>query len=166
MLAGSLELFVGFELGPTGSDHVEAAGVAVGVDDVGGELHVFVLDQPVRPLQEAEETAFGMQRTDAVEETGDHIVSAGSLSAGENHADVQRSREPAALARFEGEHRAAEGGFEDFANLLDVGDRGGRSAFIHTDQGAFGQRGGKFRGVGGARLLQRRNRAHDFIPLS
>ena len=156
MLAGQLELLVGFELGAAGADHVEAAGVAVGVDDRIGQLHVLVLHQAVRPFQETEEPAGGVDRLDAVIEAGDHVVAAGGLAAGEDHADRQRPGF-AFFAGLEGQHGAAEGGLENFPHLFDVGDRGGRSAFGDLDQSAVGQRGREFRGVGGARLLQRRD---------
>jgi len=161
--AGRFELFVGFKLGPAGADHVEAAGVAVGVDDRVVEFHVLVFDQAVRSLEEAEELVRLVERLEAVVESGDDVVAAGGLSAGEDHADADRVGLGAA-ARFEGQRRAAERGLEDRLDLFNVGHSGGRRAFVHLDVGAFGQRGREFRGVGGARLLERRD-AHDQFPV-
>ena len=51
-----VELFASLELRAPGADHVEAARVAVFVDDVGRQLHVFMLHQSAGPQDEAEET--------------------------------------------------------------------------------------------------------------
>ena len=162
--AGRFELLIGFELGPAGADHVEAAGVAVGVDHVGGELHVFVADQPVGPLEEAVEAAVRMDRFQAVEESGDDVVAAGGLAAGEDHADIDRLPALRVGIGFKGERGAAEGGLEDLADLLQVGDGGGRGAFDDADHGAVSQRGREFRGIGGTRLLEGRDLIHgDFL---
>ena len=80
-LAGGFKLFGGFQLGTAGTDDVETAGVAVGVDDVRGQLHGFIFDQTVRSFEESVEFGVSVEGFDTVKETGDDVVSAGSLSA-------------------------------------------------------------------------------------
>ena len=163
MSAGRFELLVGLKFRAAGADHVEPAGIAVRVDDRVGQLHVLVLHKPVRPLQEPVELVRLVQRLEPVVKARDDVVPARGLPAGENHADVDRLGRRAA-ARLEGQDRAAEGGLENRPDLFDVGHRGGRSAFVDFHIRAPGQRGGEFRGVGGARLLQRRD-AHGNLPV-
>ncbi len=75
------------EFGASGTDDVEAAGVAVFVDNVGCQLHILV--ETAGAHEEAEETAVAVYFLDAVEQTADHVVAAGGLTAGKDHAHVE-----------------------------------------------------------------------------
>ena len=86
-----VELLLLFELRTTRADDVEATRIAVFVDDVGGQLDVVVLDQAVRPHQEAIETAIGMNLLQTIEDTGDDVVPTRSLTTGEDDTTIDRS---------------------------------------------------------------------------
>ena len=158
-LAGGLELFGGLQLGPAGTDNVEAAGVPVGVDDVGCEFHGFVLDQSVGSFEEAEEAARLVQGLDAVEETGDDVVSAGGLTAGKDDAHVDGGKLGAGTGG-EGEDGAPEGVGEEGLDLIHVAGGGGGFTGGDGNIGALAQSGGEFGGVSGPGLLERRDDVH------
>ena len=49
-----------------------------------------MLDKAVRAHQEAEKAAVAVYFLDTVEDTADHIVTAGSLATAQNHAYIDR----------------------------------------------------------------------------
>ena len=79
-----------FEFGTSGTDDVEAAGVTVLVDDGAGEFLILAVDETGRTAEEAVELVVGVQCLQTVVETADNVVTAGSLTAGEDDADVNR----------------------------------------------------------------------------
>ena len=85
----ALELLFRFQFRSAASNDVEAAGVAVILDEGRSEIDEFVFDQTGWPAQEAYEIAFRRGGLDAVKNAGNDIVAAGGLAAGQNDADVE-----------------------------------------------------------------------------
>ncbi len=75
------------EFGSAGADDIESAGVSVLVDEVVSHLDIVVVDQSARAALEAEKNVIFISRFQRIIKTADNIVSAGSLSAGKDHAD-------------------------------------------------------------------------------
>ena len=91
------------ELRTARADDVEAAGIAVLVDDIGRQLDVVVLYETVRTHEEAIETAVGMDLLQTVEEACDDVVPTRSLTAREDDTAID-GRARGSLARsFESE---------------------------------------------------------------
>ena len=80
-LQAALKLFLGLELRTAGANHVETAGVAILVDDVAGQLHIFVVHQAARAKDEAVELVGGILLLQFIVEAADDVVAAGGLSA-------------------------------------------------------------------------------------
>ena len=76
------------ELGATRTDHVETAGVAIFVDQGVVHLDVLVVDETAGAHEEAVELGIGVLLFQTVVETANHVVTAGSLSARKDDADV------------------------------------------------------------------------------
>ena len=146
-----VELFASLELRAPGADHVEAARVAVFVDDVGRQLHVFMLHQSAGAEDEAEETRLGISRLESVEEAGDHVVSARGLSAGEDHARVDRRHGVGRVATLEGHGRHAVSVREEPLDFLFVARCFRRCALYGTHRSA--QRHGHLGHIGRPRDL-------------
>ena len=89
-LQTGLELILLLQLRTAGTDHVETARVAIFVDDFGCQLYVLVVYQTAGAHEEAVELVLGALLLEFVEEAADNIVAAGSLTAGEDDADVHR----------------------------------------------------------------------------
>ena len=70
-----------FELAAAGTDHVEAAGVAMGIDDVSSKFDTIVVDKSVGTAAETEESRLGVLRFQPVKQAGDHVVAARCLAA-------------------------------------------------------------------------------------
>ena len=86
---GRSYLGVAFNLGSSRTDDVESAGVAIFVHELVLDLDVFAVDETGRSAEESKETGFRVSFFQTVINTGDNIVSAGSLSAGEDYADAE-----------------------------------------------------------------------------
>ena len=151
-----VELFDLFELGAAGADHVESAGVAVGVHELVGDLDVVVVHEAARAALEAEHAGRLVQRLDAVVDARDHVVAAGGLAAGEDDRHVH-GLAFARAARAELQVGHVAGGREEGGDLFGVGERGERGAFFDLHGRAVTKRGGQFRGVFAADLLKRGN---------
>ena len=78
------------QFGTTGTDDVETTGVAVLVDDIRCELLILAVNKTRRTSEEAVQLIVRIQRFKTVKETGDDVVTAGSLTSGENHTHVER----------------------------------------------------------------------------
>ena len=83
-----VELFNFLEFGTARADDVEAAGVAVFVDDGSGQLDIAVFNKSGRTHEEAEQAAVAMNFLDTVEKAADNVVAAGSLAAGQDYTHV------------------------------------------------------------------------------
>ena len=118
-----IELLFQFEFGSAGTDHVESAGVAVCVHEIIGDFDIAVVDESARTAFEAIEFAAGVEALDAVIQSGDDVVSAGSLSAGEDDADVDRFHFRFGIGFFKLEHRHVAGGREESVDFLCIGER-------------------------------------------
>ncbi len=127
-----IELVGLFEFGASGADDVEAAGVAVVVDDVGGELDVLMVDESRWAAEEAVEFAVLIEGLDAVEYAGDDVVAARGLSAGEDYADVEWFGLGSLISFFEGDDGHAVGVGEEFLDVVLVGDGGCGLAFSES----------------------------------
>ena len=87
-LQALLKLLDFLQLGAARANHVEAAGIAVFIDDLLRQLHVVVIHQTARAEDEAIETVLGVQLLHGVEQTGDDIVATRSLTAAEDDSHV------------------------------------------------------------------------------
>ena len=147
-----VELLFLFELGTARTDNVETACVAIFVDDIGSEFDVFVVNETAGAHEETVEAAVAVDFLDAVEETADHIVSAGSLSAGEDNAYIDGLAGNGVGIFLESELGKTVGVGEKFADFLLVGNGMGGFAFNSLD--GAGESHGQFGLVGGAGYLQ------------
>ena len=157
---GGDELLFGLKFGTSGTDHIESAGIAVGVDDLIGQLHRLVFDQTVGSLEETEDAAVGVEALESVIDTGNDVVSAGSLSAGEDDSDIDRGKSLLLGGCLKGQSGTSEGIGEKFGNSFDITGTGGCAAFDHGHCGSAAQGNGEFRLIGGTRQLKRRDSAH------
>ena len=107
------ELLLGLQLGTAGTDDVEAAGVAVLVDVLVAEDDVVVLQQTAGAALEAVEHVLGVGGLQRVVQAADHVVAAGSLAAGEDHANGE-------LLIFAGVHALPE---NDLILAVGVGEQ-------------------------------------------
>ena len=82
-----LKLSRRLEFGSAGADDIESAGVSVLIDKIVSHLDIVVVDQSARAALEAEKNVVLVGRFQRVIKTADNVVSAGSLSAGKDHAD-------------------------------------------------------------------------------
>ena len=89
-LETGIELLWLLELGTARTDDVETAGVTEILDDACGKLHVLVIDESGRAHEESIEAVFLIQLLKTVENTADHIVTAGGLAAGQDDTYVER----------------------------------------------------------------------------
>ena len=113
-----------FEFGTTGTDDIEAAGVTVLVDDGAGEFLILTVNQTGRTTEEAVQFILRVEGFQTVIQTADHIVTAGSLTAGENHTDVKRfGANILASCGFERDEGQTVGVREEFLDLVLVSYR-------------------------------------------
>ena len=159
---GFFELFGRFKLGASGADHVETAGVAVGGEEIRRDFNVFVVGEAARAALEAVELRFRMKGLETVEKSGDDVVPAGRLSAGENDRDIDRLCDLFPGPRREGQQRHVAGGREFRGDFFRVGECGESVSLRAGDVGAGLEGGGKFRGVGHSGFLQSGNGAIHF----
>ena len=83
------ELLVGVDLVASGSDHVETARVAVGLDHLPGQRAMLAREDAAGPVQETVETRSGIGVHEGVEQPADHVVASGGLSSAEDDADAK-----------------------------------------------------------------------------
>ncbi len=122
LLAGGQVLGL-FDLVAAAHYHIEPAGVAIRVDDLGGQFLVLALDNAARAFEEAEELAVLVGGLERVEQARDHVVSARRLSARENHADLERFGRQPAVALDDLRDRLAVGVGKQLLDLLLIGRR-------------------------------------------
>ena len=84
------ELFLFFEFGTSGTDHVKTARIAILVYDVSRQFHIFVVHQSAGTQNKAIQLAFRVQSFNTVEQSANDIMPAGSLASGKNYTDVER----------------------------------------------------------------------------
>ena len=80
------ELFLSLQLCPAGSDDIETAGIPVCIDESVIEFHIVIIDKSAGAALESEKNIILISSLQRIIETADDIVSAGSLSAGEDNA--------------------------------------------------------------------------------
>ena len=83
-----LELSFLLQLGASAAYDVEATGVAVLINDLGGEFHIVVVYESARAEDEAVELRGRIDALHAVEEAAYDVVAARSLTTAENDTDV------------------------------------------------------------------------------
>ena len=110
-----------------------------------------MLHQSAGAEDEAEETRLGISRLESVEEAGDHVVSARSLSAGEDHARVDGRHGVGRVATFEGHGRHTVSVREEPLDFLFVARCFRRCALYGTHRSA--QRHGHLGYIGRPRDL-------------
>ena len=159
-----VELFGLFKFCTAGADHVKTARVAVCIDNVVGQKHVFVVDEAGGAAEEAVQLGLRVQRLQTVVKTCDDVMSARSLAAGQNNGDVQRLH-LALRAFLELDGRQAVGVRKQLLDGRLVGD--GFRGFAENgfrERAGFIQNGRKFGLIGGTCRLQRRNLTHGTFP--
>lgn len=134
-----------FQFGTSRADDVETAGVAVAVDDVGGEFLVFVVHKSAWSAEETIELVGWVQFLEPVEDAGDDVVSTGSLSTGEDDADVDGLVD-FGLSFHKVDERQSVGVGEELFDLLLIAHALCRIAFFKCDVGIQGFR--EFRLIG------------------
>ena len=75
-----IKLFYLFQFGTSRTDDIETTGIAVFVDNIGSQFHIIMVYQTTGAQNETIQFAVLVQCFDTVEQTGNNIVSAGSLS--------------------------------------------------------------------------------------
>ena len=158
-----VELFGQFQFGSAGADHIEPAGVAVGIHEVVGDFNVFVVDQTAGTALETVELGSRVQALDTVVNTGNNVVTAGCLTAGEDHTHIDRVRQLFTVTGCKSQVRHVAGGGKESCDLFRIGKCRQRVAFDHIDGCTIAKCGGQFRAVRFAGSLQRRD-FHCFAP--
>ena len=140
-----------FKFGTSRAYHVETSGIAVVVDEFSSEFHVVVVYESAGTHEEAIEFVLGIKFLHGVEESGDDVVSAGSLSAAEYDTHVHGFM-LLFLTLYKLHEGHAIGVWEEFLYLfLVVYALGGFTLFhLHWSLERLGQ----FWLVGGSGLLQ------------
>ena len=119
-----------FEFGTTRTDDIESAGVTVLVDDLFGQFLILALDQTGRTAQETVELVGWVKFLQSVKQTADHVVTAGSLSTGQDNAYVHYGQCCGSLAAgFHSDDRQAVGVREEFLYLFLISNTLRCSAF-------------------------------------
>ena len=75
-----IKLFYLFQFGTSRTDDIETTGIAVFVDNIGSQFHIIMVYQTTGAQNETIQFAVLVQCFDTVEQTGNNIMSAGSLS--------------------------------------------------------------------------------------
>ncbi len=133
VVAACLEVLGLLDLVAPAHDHVEAAGVAVLVDHLGGDLVVLALDDAAGALQEAEELAVPVRSLERIEQPGDDVVPARRLSARQHDADLQRLGGEPAIALNDPHDRLAVAQWEEPLDVRLIGRRMRRLAELDFD---------------------------------
>ena len=123
-----LKLLLGLQLGTAGADDVEAAGVAVLVDVLIAENDEVVIQQAGGAALEAIQFIFLVGGLQGIVQTADHVVAAGSLTAGQDYAHHQLAGFRGVLTLFEDDLVLAVGVGEQRLDLLLVSHRLGGAA--------------------------------------
>ena len=146
------ELCFFFELRTTRTNHVETTGVAVFVDEGVGHFEILVINETAGAHEEAVELRSGVLLLETVIETANHVVTAGSLTAGEDDADVDGSIFLLFVGGFEADEGHAVGvGEECFDFFLIVNTLRGVSLYnFHV----AAQTGGEFGAISRTSDLQ------------
>ena len=83
-----LELIDLLQLCTARADHVETASVAILVDNLWSQLHIVMINQTTRAEDETEETVLRVELLDLIEQTGNHVMTARSLTARKDDTNV------------------------------------------------------------------------------
>ena len=116
---------------PAGN-HIDAARIAVFIDDVGGEFHIIVVNETTGTHQESIEFVLGIEFFDGIKEAADDVVSAGGLSSAEDDANIHFLAF-CHVARNELDEWHAIGVGEEFLDFLLVVNTLSRSTLLHFD---------------------------------
>ena len=143
-----LELFFRFQLGTAGTDDVETAGVAVFIDKLIRKLNEIIVDQSGGAALEAKEDVVAVRGLERIVQAADHVMPAGSLAAGKDHADHLLLRRGVVAALFEGDFVVAVGVGEEGLDLVLIRHTfGGRADFDGNPGNTAAERRGKFGAV-------------------
>ena len=135
VLGDNGELLLSLQLGAAGADDVEAAGVAVLVDVGIVEDDEVVVQQTAGTALETNQDVLGVGGLQRVVQAAHHVVAAGSLTAGEDHADDLLLGLGGVLPLLEGDLVLAVGVGEQGLDLLLVSDALGGGAVLDADLG-------------------------------
>ena len=161
-----IELFFEFEFGSSGTDHIESACVAVSIHEFIGDFNVVVVDESAGTAFETEEFGIFVEALDTVIDPCDHVMSAGSLSAGEDDTDVDCFSLSSGISLCECQHRHVAGGGEEGFDFFLVSECSEFFAFGAFDDCACLESGGEFGLIGIAGFLQCGNTTtHVFSPV-
>ena len=80
-LYAALKLALLLQLGTSGADDIKTTSIAIFIDKLIIEFHIFVVNQTARTHQETIELAVGIQTLDTVIQTAYHIMATRSLTA-------------------------------------------------------------------------------------
>ena len=123
-LKSAVKLILCLQLGTSGADHVKSTRITILVDDLSGELDILVLDQTRRTHQESVESALRIECLDPIKDTGDHVVSAGGLTTGQEDTYIDRLvLGTGILSLLEGDARHAVGIGEELLDSLLISHR-------------------------------------------
>ena len=157
-MQGDMELVGIADLAPTLSIRALRENDMIGANNVKYDL--YLVDGADKAAFEAKEHVIFVGCFQCVIKTADNIVSAGSLTAGEDDADVQR-RERLLFAGLEGQLGAAEGAREERFHRFDVACRRGGGALLDRDDRAVAERRRQLGLISGTCLLKGRDPCHD-----
>ena len=129
------ELLLGFQLGSAGADDVESAGVAELVDVCVVKDQVIVFQKTAGAALEAVEDIVGIGCLQGIVQAADHVVAAGSLAAGQDHAHDLLFGLGGVLADLKGYLVLAVGVGEQGGNLFLVGNALGGFAGLNGNFG-------------------------------
>ena len=139
---GNGELLLGFQLGSAGADDVKSAGVAVLVDVCVVKDHVVVFQQTAGAALKAVEDILLVAGLQRVIQAANHVVAAGSLTAGEDECRAWTIKEGTKAPQAAGKiHTDFERGFikAEVVNYQDLLDNGSLSAA--REKGIVGMEG-------------------------
>ena len=130
-LCGNRELLLGLQLGSSGTDDVEAAGISVLIDILVVKYDELILNESAGAALEANQDVLLVGRLQRVVKAADYVVSARRLSAGKNHAYNLLFRLGGILALYKGNLRLAVGVREKLFDLLLIRHAGSSSSLFN-----------------------------------
>jgi len=122
------------DLGAARADDVESAGIAVFIHELVLDLDILRVDETGGTAEKTEQFRRGISLLDAVIESGDDVVAAGSLSAGKDHADAEGFIDVLVFSLHEGDERLAVGVLEKIFHFGLVGHGLGRLSCLDRDR--------------------------------
>ena len=124
-----LKLFFLFQLGTARTDDVKTTRIAVFINDVSSQFHIIMVNQAARTQNKAIQFAVFVQLLDTVENTGNHIVTARSLSTGKDNTHVHCGEVNHLIGSFKLNQRHSVRIGEQFLDFFLVSNRLSSCAF-------------------------------------